>query len=221
MQLIAALVPPREAVDHALGALAGALAAEPAPAASPLETASPRRRQLFRSRRPGVQATVAPSPRIDLLDADRVHVPLVKFGNLAITDVHRLVAALERSAPAWPAPRLRLSGGATQGWPEDRHFVMGVTGETDAVDEIVRSIARAAQEQQLFVDRRIFRSRVALGVVEEPSGPELDELASALGGYEGREWQQRSISVLTPADRGLGGSGFRSVAELQVGTARN
>ena len=40
-----------------------------------------------------------------------MHLPIAKFGNLALSDVTRLAEALEREAHAWESPRLRLAGG--------------------------------------------------------------------------------------------------------------
>jgi hypothetical protein len=97
---------------------------------------------------------------------------------------------------------------------------MRVAGDAGAVDDITKSLARIAQSRHLYVDRRVFRSRVEIGVIEEESGADLARLASALADVEGPEWQQRSVSVLAPTDPGLSGSPFRTLDELEVGPAR-
>jgi hypothetical protein len=220
VQVIAALVPPRDAIDHVLGAVAALLDAEQVPDDTTAETAPRQRWPLFRTRQPAPDATEPPTLRVELLDAARVYMPLVKFGNLATTEVHGLLAALRAAAPDWPAPRLWLSGSAPQGWPEDRRLWMRVAGDAGAVDDITKSLARIAQSRHLYVDRRVFRSRVEIGVIEEESGADLARLASALADVEGPEWQQRSVSVLAPTDPGLSGSPFRTLDELEVGPAR-
>ena len=219
MQVIAALVPPRDAIEPVLSAVAAALEAESVPDDTPAETAPQQRRPLFRTRRPAPEEVTAPPPtlRVELLDAARVHAPLVKFGNLASTEVHGLLAALRGAAPDWPAPRLWLSGSAPQGWPEDRRLWARVAGDAGAVDDIAKGIARIAQSRHLYVDRRVFRSRVEIGVIEEESGADLARLASALADVEGPEWEQRSVSVLAPTDPKLSGSPFRTLDELVVG----
>jgi hypothetical protein len=220
VQVIAALVPPRDVIDDALGAVAAVLETERVPDDTPAETLPAQRWPRFRTRQPPPQVTVAPTLHVELLDAAHVSVPLVKFGNLASTEVPGLVAALRGAAPDWPALRLRLLGSAPQGWPEDRRLWMRVAGDAGAVDEITKSIARIAQSRQLYVDRRVFRSRVEVGVIEQESGADLARLASALADVEGAEWQQRSVSMLAPTDPGLSGSAFRTLDEVEVGPAR-
>ena len=115
MRLFAALVPPRDVLDH-------------------VRSWWPRARRSGAGRRPpwvhpagthagrpasGSAAAGARTPAAarthgaaaDLVPPVRMHVPIVKFGNLALADAARLVDALEVQASDWQSPRLHLHGG--------------------------------------------------------------------------------------------------------------
>ena len=102
---------------------------------------------------------------LDLVPPVRMHVPIVKFGNLALSDVARLVEALELQASGWPSPRLHLHGGAALEPEGDDSVWVGLGGDLDELSAVVRDVARVAQGLHLFVDRRQFRTELRLGTI--------------------------------------------------------
>jgi 2'-5' RNA ligase len=219
MHLFAALVPPREVLDH-LHAVVERVRTPPDPSAATTpgrHQAQPRGR-VFHRRHPEQQATAPPPPPLDLVALDRMHLPVAKFGNLVLDEAAMLAHTLQREADCWAAPRLRLTGGVALEWPGDQCAWVGLSGDLDALRELGRGVPRVAQGQQLFVDRRQFRPFLKLGTINEhTTAPYLEELLATLADYEGPAWTQSELSLLAPAGSDAGGSSFRPFREVSLG----
>ena len=117
MRLFAALVPPRDVLDQRLaaggrrGRGAGAGAASPSRPRPAGHAASGPASGSAAAGATSAAPAEPTGPLLDLVPPVRMHVPIVKFGNLALTDVARLTDALERQAAGWQSPRLHLHGG--------------------------------------------------------------------------------------------------------------
>ena len=220
MHLSAALVPPREVLDHVIGMVAGV---EPPRAPAAAGGAAGRHaawagRRL--ARRKGQAAPPPPpaGPMLDLLSPFRMTVPVAKFGNLALFDANRLADALEQQAQDWQAPRLHLHGGVALEPAGDVHAWAGLAGDVDALHDIKAGVIRAAQGLQLFVDRRVFRPQLRLGSITDlTTEAYLEELLAALDRYEGPPWWQSTVSLVSPAEHGPTGPAFRVHREIKLG----
>ena len=186
MRLFAALVPPRDVLDQRLAAGGRRLRGAGAGAgrrAGPSPPRPPRRavRQAVRPPHatrdlvelaPAGQDTAPPAeptgPLLDLVPPVRMHVPIVKFGNLAL-DVSR-TAHRRPGGPAasgWQSPRLHLHGGVALEPKGDHSVWVRLGGDLDELNAVVRDVYRVAQGLQLFVDRRVFRTDLQLGTINE------------------------------------------------------
>ncbi len=231
MRLFAALVPPRDVLD-----LVAELAAdvrgepEPTPVAEEAAHTGPGRHAAESSRRFSrrrAQDTAPPAPPaepsgplLDLVPPVRMHVPIVKFGNLALTDVARLIDALEAQAADWQSPRLHLRGGAALEPEGDTSVYVGLRGDLDELNAVVRDVARVAKGLLLFVDRRMFRTDLRIATINEhTTEPHLEQMLAALNAFESRSWWQTTISLLIPIDLGPDKAPYRLHREITLGPA--
>ena len=222
MRLFAALVLPHEVLDDVTQLAAGVVVEqEPEPAAEP---AAPGRHaagsaKRFSRRRGQAHAGTA-GPMLDLVPPVRMHVPIVKFGNLALTDVARLIDALELQASGWQSPRLHLHGGAALEPEGDDSVWVGLGGDVDELNAVVRDVARVAQGLHLFVDRRAFRTELQLGTINaRTTEAYLEQLLAALDSYESSSWWQVTLSLLIPIDLGPDKAPYRLHREIKLGPA--
>ena len=219
MHLSAALVPPREVLDHLIEAVADVEPAwtQPAPAAGGRHAGWV---GLRRGRRKGQDTSPPPpaGPPLDLFAPIRMQVPIAKFGNLSLVDANRLADALEQQGRSWGSPRLRLHGGVVLEPEGDNSAWAGLTGDVDALHQLKAGVIRVAQGLQLFVDRRVFRPHLRLGTINGlTTEAYLEALLAALDAYEGAPWWQTSMSLLVPADNGPTGPAFKVHREIQLG----
>jgi len=238
MRLFAALVPPRDVLDQVaqLAAevhLAPELEPEPEPVAEASAHAGPGRHAAETGRRfgrrrtpettqpPSPTAPPAPAgPLLDLVPPVRMHVPIVKFGNLALDDIARLVDALEVQAAGWQSPRLHLHGGVALEPEGDRSVWVRLGGDLDELNAAVRDVSRVAQGLHLFVDRRMFRTDVQLATVNDrTTETHLQQVLATLDAFESRSWWQSTMSLLTPIDLGPHEAPFRLHRDVSLGPA--
>jgi RNA 2',3'-cyclic 3'-phosphodiesterase len=204
MHLFAALVPPRNVVDH-VSQVVAAVRPEREPVGDPSQTGrhagwSGRRFGRRRQEQPPVEP---PKQMLDLVPPVRMHVPIAKFGNLALTDAHRLTDAMVEQARDWGAPRLHLRGGVALEPEGDTSVWARLAGDLDELNAAVRGVSRVAQGLHLFVDRRVFRPHVRLGTINDHTTEAyLEELLSTLDALEGPSWWQVSLSLVVPAELG-------------------
>jgi RNA 2',3'-cyclic 3'-phosphodiesterase len=221
MHLFAALVPPRHVVDHVTQVVA-AVRPEREPAADPGQTgrhASGSGRRFGR-RRPEPPPVEPPRPMLDLVSPVRMHVPIAKFGNLALTDAHRLTDAMVEQASDWASPRLHLQGGLALEPEGDTSVWARLAGDVDELNAVVRGVSRVAQGLHLFVDRRVFRPEVRLGSINDHTTEAyLEELLATLDDVEGPSWWQASISLLIPAELGPHQPTYKVHRDVPLGPA--
>jgi hypothetical protein len=149
-----------------------------------------------------------------------MHVPIVKFGNLALTDVARLGDALEAQASEWQSPRLHLQGGVALEPEGDNSVWVGLRGDINELNAVVRDVSRVAQGLHLFVDRRAFRTELRLGTINERTTEAyLEQLLAALEAFESASWWQVTMSLLIPIDLGPEKAPFKLHREIPLGPA--
>jgi 2'-5' RNA ligase len=226
VRLFAALLLPREVLDHVTQLAAGERAEQEPEAAA--EPAQPGRHlagssRLFGRRRDQVQDTApanSTGPLLDLVPQVRMHVPIVKFGNLSLTDAARLVDTMERQAAGWQSPRLHLHGGVALEPEGDNSVWVKLDGDLDELNAVVRDVARVAQGLHLFVDRRAWRTHLKLGTINERTTEAyLEQLLSELEAFESQSWWQTTMSMLIPIDLGPEKAPFRLHRDIQLGPA--
>jgi hypothetical protein len=221
MHLFAALVPPRAVLDH-VSVVAAAVRPERQPVDEPGSAGrhaagSGRRFGRRRHERPPVEASRS---MLDLLPSTRMHVPIARFGNLALTDVHRLTEAMVDQATGWATPRLHLHGGLALEPEGDSSVWARLAGDVDELGAVVRGVSRVAQGLHLFVDRRVFRPEVRIGTItEHTTETYLEQLLSALDALESPSWWQASISLAVPAELGPNQPTYKVHREVPLGPA--
>jgi len=204
MRLFASLVPPREVLDHLHDVVEGVRApSEQMAATAPGRHAGESRVRLFHRRHDEpLQAEGTTRRELDVVEPGAMHLPITRFGNLTLNEAAMLVHTLQREAATWPTPRLRLAGGAALEWPGDQCVWVGVTGESELLEQIARALPQAARTQQLFVDRRGFRPLLKVGTINDhTTAPYLEALVAELEAYESPTWVQHELSlVVIPPD---------------------
>jgi 2'-5' RNA ligase len=224
MHLFAALVLPREMLDLVTQLAAGV---QPAPELGPPAEPGPGGRHLasagrrFGRRRDPEPAPAEPTgPLLDLLPPVQMHLPLVKFGNLALTEATRLSDTLEAEAATWASPRLHLHGGVALEPEGDRSVWAGLEGDLDELKAVARGVNEVSQGLQLFVDRRAFRPFVRLGTINDRTTEAyLEALLAALESFESPSWWQTTVSLLIPADFGPDKPPYRVHRDIRLGPA--
>ena len=216
MRLFAALVPPAVELERAR-VLAAAVPPVPDPGAEAVPERSAGRR-WFRRRSNGVARPVG--SMLNLLPTSAMHLPLVKFGNLSTADAVRVADEMERHAPEWAAPRLRLEGGRML-QPEGRTSVwLNLTGDVNEVRDLVRGVAHVALGLQMFVDRRIFQPELQLGLVNDRTTTEyLDSLLAELETFESNAWWQTTFTLMVAADDNPAWTPVKVYREIALGPA--
>ena len=211
MQLHAVIVPASGVVQDALDA-ARALLPQPSPPAAD----EPRRGLLdrLRGRRP---AEAGPEPVVALAPAapDEVFVRLAKFGNVTVTDADGLARAIVAVAGTWQAPALQVSRvGVAQAHPYD--VTAQLDGDVDALRDIYRNVIEVAEQQRFYLDRRSFRSELALGSVEvEGGGPVPDSVAGVEAAHRGPRWTASHLTLLRTSFTD-GRTTFAEVARIEL-----
>ncbi len=221
MHLFAALVPPRQALDHVTQVVA-AVRPEREQVGDPGQTGRhlAGSGRLFGRRRQERPLVERPKPMLDLVPPPRMHVPIAKFGNLALTDAHRLTDAMVEEALDWGAPRLRLHGGLALEPEGDNSVWARLAGDIDELKAVVRGVSRIAQGLHLFVDRRVFRPEVRLGTINDHTTEAyLEQLLATLDAFEGASWWQTSISLVIPAELGPKQPTYRLHRDVPLGPA--
>ncbi len=250
MRIFAALVPPGDVLEQ-VSQLAAGVYAEPEPepepepgpepepvaevAHHPGRHAAPSARLFGRRTPPATSTRTASSrghdsapppakptgPSLDVVPPFRMHVPIVKFGNLALDVIGQLIEALEaQAASSWQSPRLHLHGGVALEPKGDHSVWVRLGGDLDELNAIVRDVYRVAQGHHLFVDRRLFRTDMQLGTINEhTTEAHIEALLAALEAYESRSWWQTTMSLLIPIDLGPDQASYRLHREITLGPA--
>jgi 2'-5' RNA ligase len=222
MHLFAALVPPRETLD-----LVSQLAADVEPEWTPAaESGHPGRHLASSGRRFGRRRGQEPAPAqparplLDLVPPIGMHLTIAKFGNLALVDATRLTNTLEAEASSWASPRLHLQGGSALEPEGDTSVWVGLGGDLDELNEVVRGVTQVAKGLHLFVDRRGFRPDVRLGTINDrTTEAHLEQVLAALEKFESPSWWQTTFSLLIPADLGPQRPPYKVHREISLGPA--
>jgi 2'-5' RNA ligase len=214
VNLFAALVPPAEALDRVR-----VLAAGVAPVPERVVASGPPGRHRLGRRRPP-ESPVSTGPMLDLLPTVQMHVPIAKFGNLALNDAMRLADAMESDATTWETPRLGLAGALALEPEGDPSVWVKLAGDLDALHAVSQGIARVAKRLHLFVDRRAFRPHVQLGTVnDDTTAGYLEELLAVLEDFESDLWWQTTFLLVSPAEAGPDRPPYRPYRDVRLGPA--
>ena len=226
MRLFAALVPPREVLDDVTQLAAGVARdrgartgspSRPTPAATPR---GPRRR--FSRRRGQAPRRSRPGPMLDLVPPVRMHVPIVKFGNLALTDVgpadrrpgaSRPRAGSRRGCTCTGAPRWSRRATTRCGSELRRRRRRAERGGARrgpgraGAPSVRRPAGRSGTELQLGT------------INERTTEAYLEQLLAALDTFESAAWWQVTFSLLIPIDLGPDKAPYRLHREISLGPA--
>jgi len=218
VRLFAALVPPAAELDRAR-----VLAAAVPPVPDTAAEAEPKRRAGGRRwfRRRGTNGTSRQDgSMLTLLPTSSMHLPMIKFGNLSTADAARVADEMERRAPEWASPRLRLEGGRVL-QPEGRTSVwLNLTGDLNEVRDVIRGVAHVALGLHLFVDRRVFQPELQLAMVNHRTTTAyLDSLLAELDTFESNAWWQTTFTLMVAADDNPSWTPVRTYREIPLGPA--
>ena len=210
MQLHAVLVPPPDVVEDALEAARGLVPSTPDVADEPRPGLVGR---LLGRRQPAAPA--APVVTTALAAPEAVFVRLAKFGNVTASDAAGLARALEAAAGTWRVPEVHVSRLAVADAPP-LDVTAQLDGDVDALREIFRNVNEVARLERFFLDRRNFRSELALGAVEVADGAPLPEdVVGAELAHPGRRWSPTHVTLLRTSFTDSGTT-FSEVARVQL-----
>jgi hypothetical protein len=200
MHLHAAFQPPARHLD----ALTALVRAQEPPPPEPEPPAG--RRGLFGRRSAEEPAAPEPvEPMLDVLDPDRMTVPITDFGFVRPSIARELAEAIERAAARYVPPRVVLTGGSALVDEDDRHVWVELTSDDDGI-EVMRGISReivaVVEPLGFYCDRRQFRSRIPIATITDRTSVEhLDAVLAALDTYTSEVWTVDEFVVL---QRGIG-----------------
>jgi hypothetical protein len=221
VQLYAALVPPVPELERARLMVAG-VGPVPEPTTDVPAEARHRAggRRWFRRRDVEEPEPEPEEPMLTLVPTSAMNAILAKFGNLSTADAIGLADALTSRAEGWSSPRLHLEGGfVTQSDGRTAVFT-GITGDLEAVRDLIRGVAYVAQGLHMFVDRRIFRPEIQLGTANQRTTPNyLDAVLAELEAFESNQWWQSTITLLVPTEDGPGPVPAKVFREIPLGPA--
>ena len=200
MHLYAAIVPPASVLE----AVADVVRHADAPVTPP-PTAGPRpaRSSRFGRRSKHEQNVVEPPPphpvndrQLEHVSPSRMQLPIATFGNVAVSDVSRLVEAIRGVAATLTPPRLHLAGSAALEFPGDTSVWAKVNGDLDTLRVIPPGITRIVEPLGFFVDRRQFRPMLSVATINDATSIEvLQQVVDALDAFEGEPWTVGHVSV--------------------------
>ncbi|MER8184647.1 RNA 2',3'-cyclic phosphodiesterase [Kitasatospora sp. NPDC094015] len=156
-------------------------------------------------------------PRLRWNRIEDWHVTLAFLGELPVTAVPVLRAALAGAAAAYPALELSLRGGDHF---DDRLLWSGIGGDLDGlhrlaheVRELVRSCGIAFRERPLHPHLTLARARR-----DDPTS--VPRAADGLAGFVGRTWRTERIHLVgSNIGRGPGPIHYRDIESWPLGTA--
>lgn len=147
-----------------------------------------------------------------------LHLPITEFGNVTTTDAHRLAARIAETATEWTVPTVCFAGGGALEYPGDWSVWAKLDGDVEALTTIARGVTRSVEQLGFFVDRRLFRPMLSVATVtESTTGPDLDQVVSALDGFRGSEWTADSIVLTTESFDDSGRAVVREFQRIPIG----
>ena len=218
MHLHAALVPPPDTVRAVLDAVR---ATEPAPAAT-FDAPAPRRRLLGRRTEAAPAGGSDPVPLLDVLDEQRVLVPITDFGYVTAQDRGRLVGAVAAACRAMTVRTVRVSGGTTLVEEGDRSVWAQLQGDPEdlgALRDLAAGVVAGVEPVGFFCDRRQFRPRFAVATINDLTTVEhLERVLAALDAYTSDPWRVDTVAILQrPGDRVRGSSTVHTLVPIGEG----
>jgi hypothetical protein len=194
VHLHAAFVPPRSLRD----ALVALLAEQEPPPADAAAVAG--RRGLFGRRTPET-AAASPGPMLDVIDPEKVVLPITDFGYVASGDARRLGDALDSvCAHVSRRPTVRVAGGAALVDPDDRSVWADLAAPEEdltAMREVAQAVVSGVQPLGFFCDRRQFRPRFPIATITDGTTVEhLEQVLEALAAYTSEAWVVDELAVL-------------------------
>ncbi|MEV8094284.1 RNA 2',3'-cyclic phosphodiesterase [Kitasatospora sp. NPDC085879] len=146
------------------------------------------------------------------------HLTLAFLGEVPVTELPELEAALARTAGEHGAHRLRLAGCGTFG---DRVLWAGVDGEVWALRRLAEAVRGAVGEVGVETDQYGFHPHLTLARAGSSRGrrraeqrvaaAELQHLATGLDGFRGMEWEAGEFHLML-SETGFGPSHYRTLA---------
>lgn len=142
--------------------------------------------------------SVDPTMReLDPTPADRLRIPVTGFGNVAQRDAETLLTALRHAAAEWPRPEVRFAGSAALEFPGDTSVWARMDGDVDGLETVGRGVPPAVQRIGFLVDRRQFRSWLAVGEINDrTTAPYLERLVGALDDFKGQPWTLEQLTIM-------------------------
>lgn len=187
MKLHAGIVPSAEALRDTLAVTRAAL-----PSARPsLGLAG------SRSERRGRVDRDASTTR--LLPQDEMFVTLAHFGSVTPNDAARLTRAVALAATEWEPPTLHVVGVEVQPSVGGVVVLAQLGGDVGALQEIARSLNRAAHGAGFLLDRRNFRARFPLASISDRDPMSVQRVVRVFGSRRGTDWQAEEIVLLREA----------------------
>jgi 2'-5' RNA ligase len=220
MHLHAALVPPSELTRPVIEVVRGL--EPPRRADRPVEQQPTSRRGLFRRREEPRPAPPPPSePLLDVIDVERLSLPITDFGYLAAPDARRLLKAITDALAELDPVTVRVSGGAALVDEDDRSVWAELSGDPDdltGLRRVASAVVASVQPLGLFCDRRQFKPRLALATINDQTTAEhLEAVLASLADWDGEPWLVDHVQLLQRATDRRGASAVW--ASVPIGVA--
>jgi len=204
VHLHAAFVPPAQTVES-LAALVGSLEPPP-PKRGVTSHLDPTKRGFLGRRLAAAPPEPEPEPEgpvvpmLEVLDPDRMLIPVTDFGWLTPDDARRVGDVLAEVCAGLPAaPMVRVQGGSALVDPDDRSVWANLAASDDelrAMGDIARALVAGIEPLGYYRDRRQFKPRLPLATITDTTTVEhLERVLSALELYHGDPWQITEVTV--------------------------
>jgi hypothetical protein len=191
VNLRAAFVPPASLLDGLTNLVR---AQEPPPAPRPAE-----RRGLL-GRKVVEAGPTEEAPLLDLLDPDRMFVPITDFGFVQPGVARSLAKVIARATEGITPPQVALRGGAALVDDDDRSVWVELRADDDAIDVmrgIAREVVEAVERLGFYCDRRQYRTRIPLATINDNTTVEhLERVLAALEAHVDDLWTVDEIYVV-------------------------
>ncbi len=203
MNLYAEVVPPPHVLDEVMAAVQQAC--HQAQIAADERAAEGRRGRpgggWFRRKREAESASPAHSSpssvQLDLLAAEELAIPLARFGNVTRRDSLRLADVMRTAAAEIERPAVYFSGASALDFDGDRQVWVRLAGDVDAIRDVPRGVTQAVEKLGFYVDRRLFRTQIAVGTINDATtAPYLEDVVDALKSFSGVAWELDHVRVM-------------------------
>lgn len=143
----------------------------------------------------GQLATVGLRPSLP----DDLEVVLARFGNVTNDLAETLLGVLDEGLGGLPGCAIALSGPRIDG----NLVVADLRGEVDRVAALAGAVARIAEAQRIYVDRRVFRHGIVLAELDEDlRGSAAEHRLSRLTTWYSSPWYAGEVALVRTGWRG-------------------